>query len=492
MSTSIISKLGIRGWAGIEDELLSTLLTGDPLLLIGARGSAKTHAARLIAAAFNESFVAYDASKAMFDDVLGFPNIEKMKQGLIEYIPSPITIWNKRFVLIDELNRAVPELQSKWLEIIRSRQIMGMKTQIKWVWSAMNPTTYDGAIQLDPALEGRFSLFLRPPDLSDMSDEDRQAVIMNVTCDDMPAFDVWTTPASAAMAMIEKSEDADLLAFGDELRKLLVTAAIAYDEVTKKFENLKNFLGKILKVAHDESKGKLHIDGRRGGMIYRAIIATRSIQYAKKQIYGDELPDLQDVVISVLKASLSGSDDELYSERQNVVLAAFNLFGGYFNDNIKASELAYSVLTEDDVLVRWMKMVQNKDMNETLKYKIWKDLVEMDETKCGAYCMIAIWLNSLNKKIPFIPEEIMPKILEGMNLPTRTELTGHDAEYGEEVQRIIEEDSTGRGQAIALLSVHEELKEGPLSDRSIAAIRERIRARHDAMGKVAAAIKVMK
>jgi len=41
--------------------------------------------------------------------------------------------------VIDELNRAVSELQSKWLEIIWSRKIMGFPTQVKWVWAAMTP-----------------------------------------------------------------------------------------------------------------------------------------------------------------------------------------------------------------------------------------------------------------------------------------------------------------------------------------------------------------
>lgn len=72
-----------------------------------------------------------------FEDVLGYPNVEKLKHGIVEYVPSPVTIWDtKELILIDELNRAVPELQSKWLEVIRSRKIMGFPTQVKWVWSA--------------------------------------------------------------------------------------------------------------------------------------------------------------------------------------------------------------------------------------------------------------------------------------------------------------------------------------------------------------------
>lgn len=114
----ILEQLGIYGWkAGDENLLLASLLTGDPLLLIGNHGCAKTHAATKIAQAMGRKFLVYDASKATFEDVLGYPNVEKLKAGQVEYVSSPVTIWDKELVLIDELNRAVPELQSKWLEI---------------------------------------------------------------------------------------------------------------------------------------------------------------------------------------------------------------------------------------------------------------------------------------------------------------------------------------------------------------------------------------
>jgi hypothetical protein len=52
----------------------------------------------------------------MFEDVLGYPNVEKLKQGVVEYVPRKVTVWDKELILIDELNRAIPELQSKWLD----------------------------------------------------------------------------------------------------------------------------------------------------------------------------------------------------------------------------------------------------------------------------------------------------------------------------------------------------------------------------------------
>ena len=113
----ILEELGIYGWK-LQDEnlVLASLLTGDPLLMIGAHGSAKTHVAYKIAEASGRRFLSYDASKALFEDVLGFPNVESLKAGKVEYVPSAVTIWDKEFVLIDEINRALPGLHSSyWL-----------------------------------------------------------------------------------------------------------------------------------------------------------------------------------------------------------------------------------------------------------------------------------------------------------------------------------------------------------------------------------------
>ena len=188
----IMEQLGIYGWKDHDENLvLASLLTGDPLLLIGNHGCAKTHLANRIAEALGKRFRVYDASKAMFEDVLGYPNLEKLKQGVVEYVPSKVTVWDKELILIDELNRAIPELQSKWLEIIRSRKIMGFPTNVKWVWAAMNPMTYSATQALDEALVGRFALFIYPPDVLQMSEEDRIKVTTCINGDDAPSLAEW-------------------------------------------------------------------------------------------------------------------------------------------------------------------------------------------------------------------------------------------------------------------------------------------------------------
>ncbi len=52
----IMNQLGIYGWKEADENLvLASLLTGDPLLLIGNHGCAKTHVANKVAQAVDGS-----------------------------------------------------------------------------------------------------------------------------------------------------------------------------------------------------------------------------------------------------------------------------------------------------------------------------------------------------------------------------------------------------------------------------------------------------
>jgi MoxR-like ATPase len=170
----------------IEKPLLAGLVTGEPVLLVGGHGTAKTALCRNIARDLDQPFIAYDAGKAMFEDILGFPDPSSLQKGEITYISTPVSIWGKRFVLIDELSRAAPAMQNKWLEVIRSRQIMGLKLpDLDFVFAAMNPPSYLGAHPLDEALAGRFALVIRVPEVSEVSEEAVLKIVRNVTEDDV-------------------------------------------------------------------------------------------------------------------------------------------------------------------------------------------------------------------------------------------------------------------------------------------------------------------
>ena len=237
----ILKQLGIFGWKEADENLvLASLLTGDPLLLIGNHGCAKTHVANKVAQALGRKFLVYDASKAMFEDVLGYPNVEKLKHGAVEYVPSPVTIWDKELVLIDELNRAVPELQIKWLEIIRSRKIMGFPTQVKWVWAAMNPISYSATQSLDNALVGRFAIFLYPPDVLQMDEADRIKVATHINGDDAPSLSEWTNGETAGTIARADVEDV-----GVRLRETLMRAGDHFLRLRNQMPTLAEFLAEV-------------------------------------------------------------------------------------------------------------------------------------------------------------------------------------------------------------------------------------------------------
>ncbi|MFH1437286.1 MAG: MoxR family ATPase [Pseudomonadota bacterium] len=256
----MLEQLNIYGMQRIEKAILAGLVTGEPVLLIGGHGTAKTTLCCRIAEALGLRFWAYDASKAMFEDVIGFPNPHSLSEGEVDYAPTPISIWGKQFVLIDELSRATPSMQNKWLEVIRSRQIMGRKLpDLQFVFAAMNPTTYLGANILDEALAGRFSVIVTVPDLWDMEPDIQKAIMRNVTADDAPGLDLSPAGNSAPSAgahplaqLIDRARnhvhsiDTQLLARID----LYVTEFLQY------------------------LKGReIALDGRRAGMMWRTLQA---------------------------------------------------------------------------------------------------------------------------------------------------------------------------------------------------------------------------
>jgi hypothetical protein len=375
---SILEQLGVFGWKQKDETLLlASLLTGDPLLMIGNAGSAKTHVANKIAQALQRKYLAYDASKCMFEDVLGYPDIEKLKQGVIEYVPSPVTIWDKEIVLIDELNRAVPELQSKWMEIIRSHKLMGFNTNVRWVFAAMNPLTYSATQALDEALIGRFAFFIYPPDVLQMDERDRIRVATHINGDDAPSLSEWTNGISAGTV-----STADVTTTGERMRQILTLAAVHFLSLREQMTTLAEFLAKFADLLMRETKGEVALDGRRLGFIYRNLLSNRALELAKAEILQTPVPDFVTSARYVIQSSIPiglNNTSIKRDEATHKMEICFDLLSTYFTERAELNRvnLIYELFTTPD-LMRKAELLLTHDLGELALSKAWTDLMAED------------------------------------------------------------------------------------------------------------------
>ena len=404
----ILEQLGIYGWSeNNENLLLASLLTGDPVLLIGNHGTAKTHTALKMAEALNKTFIAYDASKALFEDVLGYPDINKLKEGQVSYIPSKVTLWDKEFTFIDELNRALPEMQNKWLEIIRSRKIMGFDTKVKWVWAAMNPFSYSATQVMDEALVGRFALFIYPPEILEMNEQNRMRIAAHINGDDAPALNEWTVVKNGRTI-----EPGTVATCGEYIHEILRKAATYFKDLQQSLPRITEFLAKYADLLARETNNDLRLDGRRLGFIYRNILANRSIELAKAELNQEELPDMKAMAVFVIQSSIPiGLNDEGAQREESLhkLEICYDLLKSYFEDNGQPEqvELIYELFTTTD-LIRKTEILLKEDLGELAKSKAWHDMMER-ELDITVFAYVALQVEAQR------PGTIPPELMENLS-----------------------------------------------------------------------------
>ena len=450
MKNTILNQLGIYGWREEDENLiLASLLTGDPLLMIGNHGCAKTHLAYKMAQALQKRFAAYDAGKSLFDDVLGYPDIEKLKQGEIAYIASKVTIFDKEMVLIDEINRCDPSMQSKWLEIIRSRKIMGFPTNVKWVWAAMNPISYSATQQMDEALVGRFATFVYIRDVLEMEEADRIKVAETINGDDCLGMSEWLNDADKEVKTVQVEST---LEAGVKIIALLKKAAVHFKTLKCNMNTLSEFLAKYADLVMRETKSEISLDGRRLGFIYRNLLANRAIELAKATLYSQnngsyKLPSFVESAKCVVQSSIPiGLNDESVNreEAYHKMEICFDLLSSYFDENsdIAKTNLIYELFTTKD-LMRKAEILIKENLGALVESKAWNDLMESDEdVTILAYVALQIEV----KKPGTIPPEIIEALsrkIQPQKLSTKSipELRGESIEVIEEIEALLDRNS---------------------------------------------------
>lgn len=181
--------LGLEGWEALEPVVLASLISEDPLLLVGRHGTAKSFLLERLAKSLGLVFRFYNASLVNYDDLVGIP-LPNEDQTALRYISTPSSIWDAEVVFIDELSRARPELQNKLFPIIHERRVQGVDLhRLRYRWAAMNPppsrdaeddgTTYFGAEPLDPALTDRFVFIAEAPGWENLNNTQQRSVLLD-------------------------------------------------------------------------------------------------------------------------------------------------------------------------------------------------------------------------------------------------------------------------------------------------------------------------
>ena len=185
----LLRELNIFGLDHLDPIILAALADGQPLLLVGAHGTAKSELLNRIATALGLVHRHYNASLISFDDLLGYPVPNESRTGL-EYLRTPGDLWDAESVFLDEISRCRPEHQNKLFSIIHERRIQGLLLEkLRYRWSAMNPPLslegddadlepgYQGSLPLDVALADRFAYIASVPSFTELTRHVRGQVI---------------------------------------------------------------------------------------------------------------------------------------------------------------------------------------------------------------------------------------------------------------------------------------------------------------------------
>jgi hypothetical protein len=353
---SFLERLGIYGYAYVHERaMLASILTGTPVLFIGHIGEAKTKAAEMMAALLDEPFQKIAADKAQFEDMVGFPNPKSLMEGEVDYVKTKLSIWEKRFLLIDEISRCNPQTQNKLLEIVLDRQLMGLPTDIRWVWATMNPLDYPGSQPLDGALAGRMGYVIQVKKVIDQPDAIIERVVSSRNYAQTPALAHWTDDTREYRSAV--TPELKL-----EMQELMFQAGQIFTGLDDHWTPIVSKYVTAWSVAFKNSTGQSDIDGRRMVMLRNNIIANIAIATVQ---YGHALStmEIKEICAEVLPLSIPWLATGI-SETFDVskFKAAHKVAAGTLD---AGDTLLYRIVTEQDPIEKVRLFLSNRKKIDT-------------------------------------------------------------------------------------------------------------------------------
>lgn len=153
---------GLVGHKRLAERLVIALLAGGHVLLEGPPGIAKTRAVKRLAQALACSHARIQCTPDLLPSDLTGTQVFRPESGGFDFLPGPIF---HALVLVDEINRAPPKVQSALLEAMAEAQVTtaGISRPLPdpfIVVATQNPIEHEGTFPLPEAQMDRFLLHL--------------------------------------------------------------------------------------------------------------------------------------------------------------------------------------------------------------------------------------------------------------------------------------------------------------------------------------------
>ncbi|MBS7544128.1 AAA family ATPase [Ancylobacter oerskovii] len=163
-----IARLGVEVAAGLigheemVERLLIALLAGGHVLIEGPPGIAKTRAVKRLASYLPGSHARIQCTPDLLPSDLTGTQVFRPETGGFDFVPGPLF---HALVLVDEINRAPPKVQSALLEAMAEGQVTtaGVSRALPdpfMVVATQNPIEHEGTFPLPEAQMDRFLLHL--------------------------------------------------------------------------------------------------------------------------------------------------------------------------------------------------------------------------------------------------------------------------------------------------------------------------------------------
>ena len=150
------------GHERLIERLIVAIITGGHVLIEGSPGLAKTRAVNTFAKVLNTNFARVQATPDLLPADLTGTNIYSQHNATFNFIHGPLF---NNVVLVDEINRAPPKVQSALLEAMGEQQITAAGKTYPLadpflVVATQNPIEHEGTYPLPEAQLDRFMFFV--------------------------------------------------------------------------------------------------------------------------------------------------------------------------------------------------------------------------------------------------------------------------------------------------------------------------------------------